>query len=75
MALDAARQSLVLLKNEKEMLPLSKSIRKVAVIGPNAEEKKQLICRYGPANAPIKTVFSGNKGNASRCRGGLSERL
>lgn len=60
-ALDAARQSLVLLKNEKEMLPLSKSIRKVAVIGPNAEEKKQLICRYGPANAPIKTVFQGIK--------------
>ena len=58
-ALDAARQSLVLLKNEKEMLPLSKSIRKVAVIGPNAEEKKQLICR--PANAPIKTVFQGIK--------------
>ena len=60
-ALDAARQSLLLLKNEKEMLPLSKSIRKVAVIGPNAEEKKQLICRYGPANAPIKTVFQGIK--------------
>ena len=60
-ALDAARQSLVLLKNEKEMLPLSKSIRKVAVIGPNAEEKKQLICRYGPTNAPIKTVFQGIK--------------
>lgn len=60
-SLEAARQSLVLLKNEKEMLPLSKSVRSVAVIGPNAEEYKQLICRYGPANAPIKTVFQGIK--------------
>ena len=36
-ALDAARESLVLLKNDNEILPLdSSSIRKVAVIGPNA---------------------------------------
>lgn len=58
-ALEAARQSLVLLKNDKEMLPLSKSVRSVAVIGPNADEHDQLICRYGPANAPIKTVYQG----------------
>lgn len=58
-ALDAARQSLVLLKNEKNVLPLSKSVRSVAVIGPNADEYDQLICRYGPANAPIKTVYQG----------------
>lgn len=58
-ALEAARQSLVLLKNEKNALPLSKSIGSVAVIGPNADEYDQLICRYGPANAPIKTVYQG----------------
>ncbi len=58
-ALEAARESLVLLKNDKEMLPLSKSVRSVAVIGPNAEEHDQLICRYGPANAPIKTIYQG----------------
>lgn len=58
-ALEAARQSLVLLKNDKEMLPLSKSVRSVAVIGPNADEHNQLICRYGPANAPIQTVYQG----------------
>lgn len=60
-SLDAARQSLVLLKNETNMLPLSKSIRSIAVIGPNADEQTQLICRYGPANAPVKTVYQGIK--------------
>lgn len=60
-SLEAARQSLVLLKNETHLLPLSKSIRSIAVIGPNADEQTQLICRYGPANAPIKTIYQGIK--------------
>lgn len=60
-SLEAARQSLVLLKNGTNLLPLSKSIRSIAVIGPNANEQTQLICRYGPANAPIKTVYQGIK--------------
>ena len=60
-SLEAARQSLDLLKNETNLLPLSKSIRSIAVIGPNANEQTQLICRYGPANAPIKTVYQGIK--------------
>ena len=60
-SLEAARQSLVLLRNETNLLPLSKSIRSIAVIGPNANEQTQLICRYGPANAPIKTVYQGIK--------------
>ena len=60
-SLEAARQSLVLLKNEMNLLHLSKSLRSIAVIGPNADERTQLICRYGPANAPIKTVYQGIK--------------
>ena len=60
-SLEAARQSLVLLKNETHLLPLSKSVRSIAVIGPNADEQTQLICRYGPANAPTKTVYQGIK--------------
>lgn len=60
-SLEAARQSLVLLKNEMNLLPLSKSLCSIAVIGPNADERTQLICRYGPANAPIKTVYQGIK--------------
>lgn len=60
-SLEAARQSLVLLKNEGGLLPLSKNLRSVAVIGPNADEQEQLICRYGPANAPMVTVYQGIK--------------
>lgn len=56
-SLEAARQSIVLLKNENNLLPLSKNIKSLALIGPNANEKKELVCRYGPANAPIRTVY------------------
>ncbi|MDR3340026.1 MAG: glycoside hydrolase family 3 C-terminal domain-containing protein [Candidatus Symbiothrix sp.] len=60
-SLKAALQSFVLLKNENNTLPLSKKLKKIAVIGPNADEVKNLICRYGPANAPIITVYKGIK--------------
>lgn len=52
---------MVLLKNEGGLLPLKKDIKSVAVIGPNADERKNLICRYGPANAPLVTVYQGLK--------------
>lgn len=58
-SLDAAHQSIVLLKNENNLLPLNKEIKNVAIIGPNANEHKNLICRYGPANAPMITVEQG----------------
>ena len=58
-ALEAARQSIVLLKNEQQFLPLSKGVKSVAVIGPNAGEKKNLICRYGPCNPSFITVYEG----------------
>ena len=60
-SLEAARQSVVLLKNDKQTLPLSKDLKRIAVIGPNADERKNLICRYGPANAPLITVVEGIK--------------
>ncbi len=60
-SLRAALESIVLLKNEGHALPLSKDVRRVAVIGPNADETENLICRYGPANAPIKSVYQGLK--------------
>ncbi len=60
-SMKAALESIVLLKNENQMLPLSKNFSKIAVIGPNGEEVKELTCRYGPANASIKTVYQGIK--------------
>jgi len=60
-SLQAALESLVLLKNKNNILPLSKTLDKIAVIGPNANEVKNLIFRYGPANAAIKSVYQGIK--------------
>lgn len=60
-ALEAGRQSLVLLKNEGHFLPLAKEVKSVAVIGPNANEKRNLICRYGPCNPAFITVYEGIK--------------
>jgi beta-glucosidase len=42
LTLEAARQSMTLLKNDGHLLPLSKSTKRIAVIGPNAD-----IARYG----------------------------
>lgn len=56
-SLEAARQSLVLLKNDSNRLPLSKSLQKIAVIGPNANEKADFVSRYGARGANIITVY------------------
>jgi beta-glucosidase len=52
LALQAARQSIVLLKNDR-LLPLSKEIGSIAVIGPNADDLMTLLGNYNgtPANA------------------------
>lgn len=46
LALRAARESMVLLKNDKRMLPLSKSVKRVAVIGPNADATETMLGNY-----------------------------
>jgi beta-glucosidase len=43
---EAARKSIVLLKNENNLLPLSKDVKKVAVIGPNADNLDALLANY-----------------------------
>lgn len=61
LARKAAQESIILLKNEKEMLPLSKSIKSVAVIGPNANNIQSLLGNYsGEPSHPV-TVFQGLK--------------
>jgi len=60
-ALRAARESIVLLKNEKDILPLSKAISSIAVIGPNADNDSNTQYRYGPSGVRGVTVLEGIK--------------
>ena len=58
-ALRAARESMVLLKNENNILPLSKKIKSIAVIGPNADDDSTARYRYGPNAVKGVTVLEG----------------
>jgi len=46
LALEAARESIVLLKNENRILPLRKDLASIAVIGPNADHARNLLGDY-----------------------------
>ncbi len=46
LSLEAARQSLVLLKNDNNLLPLRKGLRSIAVIGPNADSARNQLGDY-----------------------------
>ena len=46
LALQTARKSMVLLKNQDKLLPFSKDVKKVAVIGPNANDSEVLLGNY-----------------------------
>lgn len=46
LALEAAHKSIILLKNEGNLLPLKKNIKTIAVIGPNADSQRNLLGDY-----------------------------
>jgi len=46
LALEAARQSMTLLKNEGNLLPLAKDLKSIAVVGPNADSTHSLLGDY-----------------------------
>ncbi|MBN2092630.1 glycoside hydrolase family 3 C-terminal domain-containing protein [candidate division KSB1 bacterium] len=54
LALEMARESMTLLQNKKNILPLNKSIKKIAVIGPNADDEPVLWGNYN--GKPIRTI-------------------
>jgi beta-glucosidase len=66
-ALQASRESIVLLKNEKKLLPLKKDIKTIAVIGPNADAAIEQLGDYFPHNIPqhVVTVLEGIKNKVS----------
>jgi beta-glucosidase len=61
LALQAAREGIVLLKNEKNILPLKKDLRAIAVIGPNANDGLNQLGDYSPHVVPqhVTTVLEG----------------
>ena len=58
-ALEMARKSMVLLTNKNNSLPLSKSIRKVAVLGPNANDSVMLWANYNGFPTKSVTILEG----------------
>lgn len=61
LALQTARESIVLLKNENNLLPLKKDFKSIAVIGPNADDLEVLLGNYNgmPSDAvtPLKGIL------------------
>ncbi len=67
LALKAAREGIVLLKNDKDLLPLSKKAKTIAVIGPNANDAKNQLGDYAPTTVlqRIVTVLDGVRSKVS----------
>ena len=63
LATQAARESMVLLENKGNILPLSKSIKTLAVLGPNADDVNMLNGNYGgtPTEAHQHSLLAGIK--------------
>ncbi|MBV8842697.1 MAG: glycoside hydrolase family 3 C-terminal domain-containing protein [Bryobacterales bacterium] len=68
LALEAARKSIVLLKNDRGILPLASSVRKIAVIGPSADDQDALLGNYNGFSskhvAPLEGIQNQFKGKA-----------
>lgn len=65
LARQAARESIVLLKNDQKTLPFSKAINTVAVIGPNADDVQSLWGNYSGVPQNPVTVLAGVKNKLS----------
>jgi len=60
-ALKMARQSVVLLKNENHTLPLSKNLKKIVIIGPNADNPLSILGNYNGEPSQLVTALQGIK--------------
>jgi len=68
LALEAARQSIVLLKNEGDLLPLGDDVGCIAVIGPNADDREVLRGNYAGTPSLEVTALDGITRRANRAR-------
>ena len=60
-ALKMARQSIVLLKNENNVLPLKKTIKKIVVLGPNADNRISVLGNYNGIPSKVVSLLDGIK--------------
>lgn len=58
LARESARESLVLLRNENNALPLKKDLRTIAVIGPNADDRDVLLGNYNGQPSEFSTPLT-----------------
>ncbi len=65
LALDMARESMTLLQNKNNILPLDKNIQKIAVIGPNADDEPMLWGNYNGKPVRTITILEGIKSKLS----------
>lgn len=67
LALQTAREGIVLLKNERNLLPLKRTLKSIAVIGPNADNPNNQLGDYSPKKVlqHVVTVLEGIKGKLS----------
>ena len=61
-SLDMARQTIVLLQNKGNVLPLTKNAGKIAVIGPNAQNEPMMWGNYNGTPNQTVTILDGIKG-------------
>jgi beta-glucosidase len=65
LAREAAAKSIVLLKNDRKVLPLPKDIRQVFVVGPNAANLDVLLGNYYGVSANMVTILEGIAGKVA----------
>ena len=68
LARKVAQQSIVLLKNEKSILPINKKITSIAVIGPYANEVPVLLGNYNGIPSNPVTILQGIKNRAGKIK-------
>lgn len=70
LALRTEREGIVLLRNEQNLLPLSKDVKSIAVIGPNADDQRQQLGDYVPRKIlqNVVTVLAGVRAKVPKAK-------
>lgn len=66
LALKVARESIVLLKNSENTLPLTNKLKRIAVVGPYANDTNVLLGNYNGTPSSVSTLLQGIKKSCSK---------